>query len=94
MRKEDPQRDKDFDWYKRFDSPKWNKLLFYPFALTIMPLRLMCFIGLMSGVCIMNAIFLIGVKKGEPIPIFRKKIMHFFFKFYAGALAITVGMIV
>ena len=94
MRREDSERDKDFPWYKRLDAPKWNKLAMYPFALTIMPLRLFVFTGLMLFVCIFNATLLIGVKKDEPIPMIRKKFMHFFFKYFAGAIAVIIGMII
>lgn len=66
----------------------------YPFAITIMPIRMGIFIILMLSLSIFNTIMLIGVKKDTPIPLFRKKIMHFFFQYLSFVLALDLGCMI
>ena len=59
-RQVDEERDKRFPAFRRLDVPRWNKMLMYPAAATILVPRCMLFIGGTIAHVVLHKILFLG----------------------------------
>ena len=73
-RQVDEERDKRYPAFRRLDVPKWNKILMYPAAATVLVPRCLLFIGGTALHVILHKILFFGTDLSQPLPSFKRAI--------------------
>lgn len=91
--KENEERDSLFPAFRRLDSQRWNKWMFYPGAVTFYPIRL--FIAALSLVLMVIFVWfvMLGVKReNQPITGWRKPVVLFINQSLTWVICTACGM--
>ena len=73
-RQVDEERDKRFPAFRRLDLPKWNKMIMYPVAATILLPRFILFFGSIALHVLLHKILFFGTDLSKPLPSYKRTI--------------------
>ena len=81
-----------FPAFRRKDVQNWNKFMFYPGALTLMPLRAIISLGGFTLCSILLQPVMFGLDPKKPLTGRREKIRKFMLKFFMRLIVLAAFM--
>jgi hypothetical protein len=68
------ERDQHFPAWRRLDVNNWKRNELMPLAVTILPLRIICFVMSLAAINIAHFFLFLGCEPSKPLPLTRRKI--------------------
>ena len=92
FRQIDEERDKLFPAFRRLDVKYWNKLKFYPLALTLLPIRALIALGGFCISCLFMNVISIGHDMRKPFSGVRGKLREFTLQWWNWLIPLSAFM--
>ena len=91
IREVNEERDSLFPAFRRTDAHKWNKLMFYPFAMTMVPFRFVFGLIPLASIGVWSWFVRIGHDESKPITGCRKKLIVYYYYYVVSYIILMLN---